>query len=59
MAITEAGPAPAVEDLINEVIRNRILLSNQLMTIFAFPRATIAIFYFFEYHKFFPFNIIL
>jgi hypothetical protein len=54
MAIAEAGLTPAVEDFINKVIRNRILLGYQLMTIFAFPRATIAIFYLFEYHNFFP-----
>jgi hypothetical protein len=59
MTITEAGLAPAVEDFIYEVKGNRLLLGNQLMTIFAFPRATIAIFYFFEYHKLFPFNKIL
>ena len=56
MTVAEAKLAPAVEDFINEVIRDRILLGNQLMTIFAFPRATTAIFYFFEYHKLFPFN---
>jgi hypothetical protein len=56
MAITEAERAPAIEDFINQVIRNRILLGNQIMTIFTFPRATVAIFYLFEYHRYFPFN---
>lgn len=48
--MAEAGRAPAVEDFINQVIRNRIVLCNQGMTIFAFPRATIVVLYLFEYY---------
>jgi hypothetical protein len=50
-ARAEAVFAPAIEDSANQVISNRIALSNQLVTFFAFPFAACAAFRLFEYHS--------
>jgi hypothetical protein len=49
-ALAEARLAPAVKDSVNQVIRHRLALGNQLMALLTFPLAARAAFRLFEYH---------
>jgi hypothetical protein len=47
--MAETGLTPAIEDSVDQVVRDCMVLGNMLMALFAFPRAFQDICYLFEY----------